>query len=154
MTVENADSLGHVLIEEARKSLSGEVSALGLGGVTRRVLPVRRVPSPQECQEKLSQLLHANSQWYFCAGWVVDWGYRAWACVVGETKAAGLGSFEMSPEHVQELREGADRAAGWFHWPPIPEGGDVDDAPLEPVFIEMAEWEELYAQWKAVKAKT
>ena len=99
-------------------------------------------------RQALSDRLHHYSQWYYCAGWIDDWEYRAWAVLRGDASAVGLGRFEMKPEHIQDLRTHADAAKGWFHWPPIPEGGDVEDAPLEPVFIEMSAWEAIYAQWK------
>lgn len=91
--------------------------------------------APQGARQLLRVRMRDVSKDRYYAGWEIYLEYRLWNMVQGGPRHWGL--VELSIEQVAELRGLAERAGGWWHW---------DKAQGAERFVEMAEWERLYAE--------
>lgn len=96
--------------------------------------------------EKVNELIELMSDFseeLWCAGWLEGCEYLFWHWLT-----AGDGRSEWL--EIAAMKQVSDEIGGWAHWPEdshgIPVGGS-------PVFVPMAEWLEIYQNWRMVREK-
>lgn len=68
----------------------------------------------REAAELLKERMSDISENYYCAGWLSGLEFALWGMVTGGDRSFGFG--KVREYEIQELRNLADKAGGWWYW--------------------------------------